>query len=110
MTLSFRQYQLQTERTKMQFRTEEEELVYLTLGLSGEVGEVTEVVKKVVYHGHKLDEAVIEKEIGDVLWYLARLCHVLGLDMEEVAEANIDKLRKRYPNGFSKADSVNRKE
>jgi len=80
------------------------------LGLSGEAGEVTDYIKKVLYHGHKLEKSVLCKELGDVMWYIAALADAAGLTLEEVARVNIDKLRTRYPDGFSHERSVNRNE
>lgn len=79
------------------------------LGLTGEAGEVADIIKKVVHHGRDLDaelEAKLKKEAGDVLWYLAHLCNVLGWSLSEVAALNVQKLRARYPNGFNTADSI----
>jgi NTP pyrophosphatase (non-canonical NTP hydrolase) len=79
------------------------------LGLAGEAGEVADIIKKVVHHGRDLDtelEAKLKKELGDVLWYAAHLCNVLGWSLSDVAAGNVEKLRTRYPNGFSLADSI----
>lgn len=84
--------------------------VWNALGLAGEVGEVVEVVKKYVFHGHALDLVMLQKELGDVLWYVAGMCTVLGLDMSTVMQANINKLMSRYPEGFSSENSINRVE
>lgn len=83
-------------------------LAVLALGMTGEAGEVADLVKKHLGHGHPLDRDAIKKELGDVLWYLAALAERLNLTLPEIAEANINKLRARYPNGFSKARSRNR--
>ena len=80
------------------------------LGLSGESGEVTDLVKKFLFHGHPLDAEKVKKELGDVLWYLAVLADTCGIPLNDVATANIDKLRARYPDGFSEEASKNRKE
>lgn len=80
-------------------------------GLTGEAGELQDLVKKVVYHGHPLTpeiRAKIAKELGDQLWYIAYMCDALDLDMGEIAQANIFKLMERYPNGFSTEDSIKR--
>jgi NTP pyrophosphatase (non-canonical NTP hydrolase) len=76
-------------------------LAIWSLGLTGESGEVADIIKKVVGHGHDLDREELKKELGDVLWYIASLSTELGFSLEEVAERNIDKLEKRYPDGFS---------
>ena len=88
-------------------------ILYPSLKLAGEAGEVSEKVGKRLrdYEGDFTDpewQDALAKELGDVLWYVAEICSVLQLDMEEVAEANVKKLKKRYPDGFSKERSVNR--
>ncbi len=83
-------------------------VVWNALGLAGEAGEVAELVKKGIFHRHSIDRARIEKELGDVLWYASALCTTLGLDMGEIMQANIEKLKVRYPNGYSSADSQQR--
>lgn len=84
-------------------------IAVLALGLPGESGEVADHVKKWLGHGHELDKNKMLKEIGDVLWYVAVLSNALGFSLQEVAQANIDKLRARYPGGFSVEASQNRK-
>ena len=81
------------------------------LGLNGEAGEIADHVKKIMFHGHPLDDATrdkIAKEIGDILWYCAMAARGLGLGLGDVAEMNVEKLRKRYPDGFSSDRSLNR--
>lgn len=78
------------------------------LGVAGEAGEVADLVKKHIGHGHDLDVDKLANELGDVLWYVAGLAHVLGLTMSDIAQRNIDKLQKRYPDGFSSAASIAR--
>jgi NTP pyrophosphatase (non-canonical NTP hydrolase) len=81
------------------------------LGLNGEAGEIADHVKKIMFHGHPLDDATrdkIAKEIGDILWYCAMGARGIGLDLSEVARMNVEKLRKRYPDGFSTEHSLNR--
>ena len=80
------------------------------LGLSEEVGEVLGLIKKAEYHGRELDRDALKKELGDVLWYLAAIAHWYGFDLGDVAAANVEKLRRRYPDGFSVERSVNRGE
>ncbi|RKD26829.1 hypothetical protein BEP19_15960 [Ammoniphilus oxalaticus] len=79
------------------------------MGLAGEAGEVVDLLKKHVHHGHKLDREALVSEIGDVLHYAAGLCTLIGVvDLEGAASYNIMKLKKRYPNGFSQEASINR--
>ena len=86
------------------------ELFNGALGLPGEAGEVADLVKKYIFHGHDLNRGELVKEIGDVCWYLALLCHAIDISLEEVMIANIEKLRNRYPEGFSESASINRTE
>ena len=78
------------------------------LGLSGESGECADIVKKCLFQGHELDREKLIEELGDVLWYCAELAAGLGVGLEEVAQRNIDKLRRRYPDGFDPERSVHR--
>ena len=79
----------------------EKELSVYALGLTGESGEVADMIKKHLGHGHELDGNKLLLELGDVLWYVAALANVNGWLLSEVAAANVQKLQKRYPNGFS---------
>lgn len=85
-------------------------LIDAALGLTGEAGEVADLVKKANYQGHILDKDAIMKELGDVAWYIALACQGLGVTMQEVFQMNVDKLKKRYPNGFDAWMSRNRTE
>lgn len=67
------------------------------LGLSGETGEVAEILKKHLFHGRPLDLEHFAEELGDVLWYIARLAEGAGTSLEVIARANVEKLAKRYP-------------
>lgn len=78
------------------------------LGLPEEVGEVLGSIKKAEYHGHVTSSETIKKELGDVLWYVACIAHWYGYTLSDVASTNIEKLRRRYPDGFSAYRSVNR--
>lgn len=82
------------------------------LGLAGESGEVADLIKKVTCQGHDLDELrpKLTEELGDISWYVALGCTVLGVPMEDVLTANIAKLERRYPQGFSAERSINREE
>lgn len=78
----------------------EDAIKCFALGLSGEVGELNDSLKKFYYHGKPLDPSHIKKELGDILWYLAMMAKCQGFTLEEVALANLEKLSKRYPSGF----------
>ncbi len=106
----FDQYQKNAKKT---LNPEIEELYLfanLGMGLAGEAGEVCDYLKKVVFHGHQLDKDKVCDELGDVLWYLANLADIIDIPLSEVAEKNIKKLQKRYPNGFEQIRSQKRVE
>lgn len=86
------------------------ERLYLNavLGANGEAGEMADMEKKATFQGHTYTLEQKVKEIGDCLWYLAAACTALGISLELVAQANIDKLQRRYPDGFTTERSVNR--
>lgn len=78
------------------------------LGLSGEVGEFNDVIKKWIFHNHKLSTTDVVRELGDILWYISLICHSLSLDMDKIMLENICKLQDRYPDGFDTQRSINR--
>lgn len=80
------------------------------LGLTGESGECSDMIKKHLYQGHSIDREHLVKELGDIAWYLAVSAKALGYDLESVLQMNVDKLKKRYPEGFSVERSLHRKE
>lgn len=86
-----------------------EVLINGVMGLCGESGEVIDIVKKHLHQGHELDREKLIKELGDVAWYLAEAAWALDVPLEEVLQRNIDKLKARYPEGFSADRSINRK-
>ena len=76
-------------------------LINSVMGLCGESGEAIDIVKKWMAHGHELDKDHLAKELGDIAWYLAEAATALDVDLEDILQANIEKLKKRYPDGFS---------
>ena len=88
-------------------------LLTASIGLSGEVGEFNDIVKKVLFQGKEVDEDTIKhlrSELGDVCWYLAQAMIALDTSFEEVIDMNIAKLSDRYPGGFDALRSASRKE
>lgn len=80
------------------------------LSLGEEAGEVQGILKKHWFHGHELDRDALTKELGDVLWYLTALADEFGISLEDIVQANVLKLRKRYPNGWDQERSINRED
>lgn len=79
------------------------------MGLAGESGECVDMVKKYLFQGHDLDKEHLAKELGDVAWYLAITARAIGYDLSTVLQMNVEKLKKRYPDGFTPENSIHRK-
>jgi len=103
-----KEYQEMAARTMNKELTEDQTSAMLAMGLSGEAGEVTDYLKKVLFHDHIFEDDRLEKELGDVLWYVANLCTHYGYSLEDIMEKNIRKLFLRYPEGFSAEKSITR--
>lgn len=108
--MNFDEYQDAAKRTAGKQETEHLSLCMAAMGLAGEAGETCDLIKKIVFHAHPMDREKVKKEIGDVLWYAAVLADRCNFKLSEIAEANVEKLRKRYPAGFDPILSQNRKE
>ncbi len=85
-------------------------LINGVMGLCGESGEAIDLVKKWLAQGHDLNKEALAKELGDIAWYLAETAYALDLPLETILQGNLDKLRKRYPEGFHTEDSLHRSE
>ena len=109
-TMTINEYQKLAMTTLNPELSEKDVLINGVMGLCGESGEVIDIVKKWLAQGHELDKEKIIKELGDVAWYIAEISHVLGVKLEDVLQGNIDKLKARYPEGFSADASKNRTE
>ncbi len=108
MTLD--EYQQQALETAIY--PEGQRIVYPTLGLTGEAGEVADKVKKVIRDNNLqfTDERKreIAKELGDVMWYCATLAHDLGYRLDEIARMNVEKLRSRLERNRIQGSGDNR--
>ena len=86
-------------------------VLYAAIGMCGEAGEVSELIKKYAYHGHTIDTEHLARELGDVLWYVSYLAHLFGYPLGKIMAMNQEKLAKRYPDGkFDAERSRNRKD
>ena len=83
-----------------------EVLINSVMGLCGESGEAIDIVKKWLAQGHELDKEHLKKELGDIAWYLAEAATALDISLDEILQANIVKLQKRYPEGLDKEKSL----
>ena len=87
---------------------QKELIINAALGLSGEVGEVNDLLKKHMFQGHELNKDDLINELGDIAWYLAEAATALDIPLEVILEKNIEKLKQRYPEGFEVDKSIHR--
>ncbi len=103
--MTINEYQKLALRTINNNLSKKDILINGVMGLCGESGEAIDIVKKHLAHGHELDREHLIEELGDIAWYLAETAYSLDIDLETVCKKNIEKLEKRYPNGFDKIRS-----
>ena len=108
--MTINEYQKLAMKTLNPELNEKDILINGVMGLCGESGEAIDIVKKWLAQGHELDKEGLAKELGDICWYLAETATALGCDLEDIMAANIEKLKKRYPEGFDSERSINRVE
>ena len=107
--MTINEYQTAAFRTAQTDKlTARELLLNSALGLCGESGEVADLLKKHRFQGHDLDFEHIAKELGDIAWYLAVGAYAIGYGLEKILQMNVDKLKARYPDGFSTDRSLHR--
>lgn len=104
-SMTLNEYQVQAMTTSSK---EGDAVIIGILGLCGEAGEMADLLKKSLHQGHVLSRDDIVEELGDVLWYVAYTAKALGVFLDTVANHNLTKLRKRYPEGFDPERSKNR--
>ena len=109
-TMTLNEYQQHALETAIY--PDDRRIIYPTLGLTGEAGEVADKVKKVIRDAHEefTPEKKLEivKEIGDVMWYCATLARDLGYELDDVAQMNVDKLRSRMQRNHLTGSGDNR--
>ena len=104
------EYQYEASKTIPKNMPNDEIIDNAVYGLIGEVGELVDIIKKYRFQGHPLDQEHAKLELGDILWYVNEMAVGLGIDLEDVAWSNINKLRARYGEKFSSEKSQHRKE
>lgn len=108
--MDFSTYQTLARRTQNPVLTPDEKLLHALCGLASEVGEVMSIHQHSVQDGTRINREELANEISDCLWFLAELCDRHGLDLDNIARLNIEKLKKRYPDGFDEERSIHRHE
>ena len=106
--MTINEYQQRAMATLNPKLTEQDVLINSVMGLCGESGEAIDIVKKWLAQGDPLDREHLAGELGDVAWYLAEAATALGMPLEDILRANLEKLERRYPDGFSTERSVGR--
>ena len=100
MSMHLSDYQAAALRTANPALDADQRLLDAAAGLAEEAGEVLGVVRKHLFQRRPLDRGAVAEELGDALWCLAAVASSLGLSLDQVAEANVEKLRRRHPEGF----------
>jgi NTP pyrophosphatase (non-canonical NTP hydrolase) len=108
LPMTLEEYEQLAARTLNPSLTRDQRLLDAVAGLAEEAGEVLGLIRKHLFMGHPLDVARVTTELGDALWCLTTAAGAVGVPLEDVAAANIAKLRKRYPDGYTDARSVDR--
>ena len=106
--MTINEYQKLAMTTLNPMLDEKDVLINSVMGLCGESGEAIDIVKKWLAQGHELDKEHLAKELGDIAWYLAEAATALDIPLEDILAANIEKLKKRYPEGFETKRSLDR--
>ena len=106
--LTANEYQRQAMISLNPALSKKDVLINGVMGLCGESGEVIDLVKKYLHQGHELDKQKLAGELGDIAWYLAETAYALDLPLEKILRMNLEKLKNRYPEGFSIERSINR--
>ena len=104
--MTINEYQALAMTTLNPALSKKDVLINSVMGLCGESGEAIDIVKKWLAQGHELDRAHLAKELGDIAWYLAEAATALEIPLEDILQANLDKLKKRYPDGFNVQNSL----
>lgn len=104
--MHFNKFQKECDRTANKDITWEQANLNWALGIAGESGEYCELIKKHVFHNKPMNSEDAKKELGDILYYVAMAAANLGIDLQEVAIANLEKLRARYPTGFTEGGGL----
>lgn len=110
--MDYKNYQKESERTcptlKDELREGLSDELHMVIGISTEAGELLDAYKKHFAYGKDLDVVNVGEEIADIMWYISNLCRLKNIDLEEMMQRNIDKLKARYPEKFSQENALNR--
>lgn len=100
-------YAISARRTQNPELSKAEAALHALFGMASEVGEIHSIFQH-HYQGEPVQVEQIEKELGDLMWFVIELCDMFGIDPSHMLKANVTKLKKRYPDGFTTKESINR--
>lgn len=106
--MNYKEYQKEAARTCASLKSEMENNLHMMLGMQTETAELSDVFKKHLAYGKDIDWVNIKEEIGDLMFYIANFCNMNVIDLEQVMQTNIDKLRARFPEKFTQENALNR--
>ena len=106
-SMTLNEYQSLASRTINKSLSESQVVMHALHEIASECGEIHGHFQK-LYQGHEIDDNALMLEVGDLLWGIAEFCTASGWMLQDVAQANVEKLKKRYPDGFSADRSLNR--
>jgi NTP pyrophosphatase (non-canonical NTP hydrolase) len=106
--MKFEEYREQVQRTCPSLGSPREDTIHMVLGIQTEAAELSDIVKKNLAYQKPIDWANFKEELGDLMWYIANLMNIHGLDSEDIFTRNIEKLKVRYPNGFTTDQAISR--
>jgi NTP pyrophosphatase (non-canonical NTP hydrolase) len=104
--MELKNYQNAAKRTNTDLGSQLSNSMHMLMGLTTEVGELTDVYKRKFAYGKEIDMTNVEEEIGDILWYLVNFCTLNNLDIEKCMGKNISKLYVRFPEKFNQDQAL----
>lgn len=106
--MEYKEYQKEAQRTCAKLANNSTDNIHMLLGMQTEIAELADVFKKKLAYGKPIDWVNVKEELGDLMFYIANFCTINGLDLEEIMETNINKLRARYPEKFTQENALKR--
>ena len=106
--MQLNEYSKWTSNTCAKLETQTFDTIHMLMGMTTEVGELTDCFKKQIAYNKQIDWVNVCEEIGDLEFYIASFCRINNLNLEKIIETNINKLKSRYPEKFTEENAINR--
>lgn len=104
--MDLKQYQIHAARTFLSKGDTEKDIMHCLIGMQTDLGELSDPFKKGIFYGKDIDLVNVGEELGDLLWYVANLCRITGIDLEQQLIKNINKLKVRFPEKFTEQNAI----